>query len=234
MLLNYLTYWKNEAINILYPQNCMLCHNPLTECEVKICMLCLYKLPNPLQNHEYENMLSFPKEVVHIHNLWSLQENNIVQVLIHQLKYKYNVKLGIYLGHFWGIKIQENKRLSLWIKANNPLFVALPLHVRAQRKRGYNQSQLLIEGIRKKILSIQCASLHTKRIKNTQSQTQLSAKKRIINIQGAFSIVPNVFKDKNVIIIDDIMTTGATTHELVSLFIKHGIKKISIFTLIKS
>ena len=229
-----LKFWKNGLISLIFSNSCISCHQPLIEYETRICISCLHSLPTILPNSKHENIVSYPKQVVLIHSLWSLHESNILHILIHQLKYQYNMNLGIYLGRFWGKKIRQNRSLFQWILDNNPLFIALPLHIKSQNKRGYNQSQLLIDGIKKEFPSIQCASSHAKRIINTKSQTRLSASQRIVNIKEAFYVDSTIFDNRNIIIIDDILTTGATTYELASLLIRRKAKKIAIFTLIKS
>jgi len=109
--------------------------------------------------------------------------------------------------------------------------VPVPLFSSKLRERSYNQSELLAKAISREF-NISISKNIAKRIKNTKSQTILSQKERWTNIGGAFKIEPSInINNKNILIIDDLITTGATVSELSKLLKEHGAATVGILTL---
>jgi len=111
------------------------------------------------------------------------------------------------------------------------IIVPIPLHPTRLRERGYNQSQLLSENISKEF-NIRHSPLNLMRIRNTRNQALLKEKERWTNIQGAFKIKdPLEFFAKSVLIVDDLLTTGATASEVARILKEAGAQKVSVLTL---
>lgn len=108
--------------------------------------------------------------------------------------------------------------------------VPIPLHSTRLRERGYNQSQLLAEGISQKFrIALSCNNIQ--RIRHTPNQALLTRKERFTNIQGAFRISrPLQFKNRNCLLIDDLLTTGATASETARVLKAAGAKKVGLLT----
>jgi len=107
----------------------------------------------------------------------------------------------------------------------------IPLFSTRLRERGYNQSQLLAEPIAQKY-SIPLSLRHLTRVRNTEHQTFLKEKERWTNIQGAFRISnPAEVSGKNILIIDDLLTTGATASEAARTLKAAGAAVVGVFTL---
>jgi len=146
----------------------------------------------------------------------------LIQNLIHALKYQGCKSLGVALGKYAGIQVRPMIPPELDL-----VLIPIPLHPIKLRERGYNQSDYIAEGfavslqlpVRKDIL---------RRIKNTVTQTQLTAEERHQNMQDAFSVKKNVdlTKVKNVILIDDVLTTGSTMNSAAEVLKKVGIQRI--------
>jgi len=106
--------------------------------------------------------------------------------------------------------------------------VPIPLYKSKLRRRGYNQAQLLAQGLSKK-LNIPTIDMLL-RVKNTPSQVGLERKKRIENITGAFSVAPNPSADgsqyPNIFLVDDVLTTGSTLLEAANVLKRNGAKKV--------
>ena len=111
------------------------------------------------------------------------------------------------------------------------LIVPVPLSSTRQRERGYNQSQLLAEQIALNY-SLKLSINNLIRTRHTNFQAQLSVKERWTNIHGAFRIKhPSEFQNKSVLVIDDLLTTGATASEAARVLRNSGANEIGVLTL---
>ncbi|MCH5143311.1 MAG: ComF family protein [Clostridiales bacterium] len=106
----------------------------------------------------------------------------------------------------------------------------VPLTKKSAYKRGYNQSKLLAKSLSKRIQTpLLCGAI--KRIKSGKAQKGLTGKQRIENVKGAFKVVKrDKFKDKNVLLVDDILTTGSTVNEISRILLKAGAKAVYVAT----
>jgi len=122
--------------------------------------------------------------------------------------------------------IQKEVFMTSLQKSNQTYLVPVPLHKSKLRKRGYNQAQLLTQGLSKK-LNIPAIDMLV-RVKNTPSQVGLERKKRIENISGAFSLAPNILISQypNIFLVDDVLTTGSTLLEAANVLKRKGTKKV--------
>ena len=107
------------------------------------------------------------------------------------------------------------------------VLVPVPLHARRLRQRGYNQALELARPVAKH-LDIELDVNSCLRHKATAEQMGLPAKKRASNLKGAFAVVKS-FEDKHVAIIDDVMTTGSTVHELTQQLINSGARQVDVW-----
>ena len=124
--------------------------------------------------------------------------------------------------------------LTEFIKQNNiehfELIIPVPLHWKKEFARGFNQSALLSVYLGRN-LHKKCLLGNLTKTRNTISQTKLSGSKRTQNVKGSFKIrKPELIKNKDILLIDDIYTTGATTQEIKGLLKKQGARSINILT----
>ena len=108
--------------------------------------------------------------------------------------------------------------------------IPVPLHRSRQRKRGYNQAQILAEEIGKK-LEIPVKKDVVKRIQKTRPQKELGSRERIQNLKGAFGVSRSWIPKKCVLVIDDIYTTGNTIHRVAEVLKKAGVQKVYFLTI---
>ncbi len=147
--------------------------------------------------------------------------------LIHCFKYQQKTYLRTYFSHLM-IEFLNCYAVDL---SGFEAAVPVPLHCVRARERGYNQSQLLLEGLGT-TLKIPTIKNNLFRMKNTSNQALLGKKDRWTNIHGAFRIKdPLAFKNKSVLVIDDLLTTGATVSEAARLLKESGAKKVGVLTL---
>jgi ComF family protein len=132
-------------------------------------------------------------------------KHSLVQSLIHQLKYKGNRDIGHYLGTKLGESVLGSGRFM-----DLDALVPLPLHPRKMRKRGYNQATILCEAMAE-VLRIPVIDNAVTRGSATETQTRKSRLERWQNMEGKFKLAdPPLLKNKNILLVDDIITTGAT------------------------
>src|ERR1700722_11476393 len=198
-----------DFIGLFYPEVCICCGEGLGTKEDLVCTMCIYKLPKTNFHTAADNPLAKVfwgrVDVNAVSAYCHYQKGNMVQDLVHELKYKGKKELGIDIGKWYG---HDLKTSPLFNKADYILYI--PLHPSKLRKRGYNQSACFAEGLSK---SMGIAVLHDalSRIKNTDTQTRKSRYERWENVEGIFKVdMIEELKGKHVLLVDDIITTGAT------------------------
>ncbi|PIU68608.1 MAG: ComF family protein [Armatimonadetes bacterium CG07_land_8_20_14_0_80_40_9] len=162
---------------------------------------------------------------------------------IHKFKYQGKKRLAIDLGKLMVEYLRKEKEDFPQTPIKEHQFppyqeidclVPVPLHPSRLRERGFNQSELLAEVIRKD-LGIPLLNDTLLRIKATQSQTKLSREERIKNVKGAFAIIDaDSFSNKTILLIDDMFTTGETINECAKALKEAKVKKIAVLTLART
>jgi ComF family protein len=152
-------------------------------------------------------------------------KDSIMQSLMHELKYRGNKDLGIQLGTIMGQQIQRSARFPV-----NGL-IPLPLFPGKQKRRGYNQAGLLCRGMAA-IMNIPVFDKAVSRPAHTETQTRKGRIERWKNIEGKF-MIKNIseIKGKHLLLVDDVVTTGATLESCGNELLKAGNIKLSVATL---
>jgi len=151
------------------------------------------------------------------------RKTGIVQHLLHQLKYNHHPEVGKRLGMFFG-----NEMKDLGLDNEFDMIVPMPLHHSRQRKRGYNQSTLFAEGLE---LSLEkpCYDNIIIRQKNTSSQTRKNKAERWENVKCAFRVPDSKrIQNQRILLVDDIITTGASLEACGQELLHHGCKELSV------
>ena len=139
--------------------------------------------------------------------------------LIHHLKYNGIIEIAPILGGMLVSRLQKSKLRG------QKVLVPVPLHWFKKRSRGFNQAEILAKLVGKKLKIPVVSTL--KRIKNTKSQVELSGKLRRKNLEGAFVCANNgAVKDKTVILVDDVSTTGTTLEECAKVLRAAGARQV--------
>lgn len=200
-------------IEIIYPteHNCIICNDD--DC-YGICDNCLRKI-NTIPVEHQNDIISYG------------YYGGILKKLILDFKYKSNFTAGSILAHLLSEFIINN------IDYKNYVITYVPLSKRSKKKRGFNQCEYISKYIGKK-LSIECIDAIVK-CKETKEQKTLNKSERMLNIKDAFKIKSKInLKNVNIMLIDDVTTTGATLRECCRILKKDGVNDIKLLTLAKS
>jgi ComF family protein len=143
------------------------------------------------------------------------------QKLIHGFKYQQKLSLGKRLGRSLGERLLKDKIIERF-----DYLIPVPLHFARKRERGFNQSEILAQEL-SEVTDLPVLKKVLKRIKNTKDQTKLTPEERIENVKGAFTLIdPEKIEGKRIILIDDVITTGATLSECASVLKEAGAERV--------
>jgi ComF family protein len=199
----------NDFISLIFPRICAGCGNSLFKNEEVLCSFCEYHLPKTNFHHDPENPVTrlFTGRVVIETGAAYLYFNkgSNVQRLVHHLKYKGRKDVGIYLGDQYG---QLLKYAPLFNSAD--AIIPVPLHKKKYMQRGYNQSEQFAIGLAGSMKIPVNKHLLT-RTKATETQTRKSRFSRYQNVKEIFAVnSPDEWMGKYLVLVDDVITTGAT------------------------
>ena len=211
--LNRLQAYSTGFLHLFFPHICMHCGSEELQAENVLCELCEKNLP-------YTHFLPIEKNIIEkifwgrvsIHEAGAslfFTKDSIVQSLIFALKYKNQKKAGRLLGNIIGQDLLNSQRFK-----NIDCMIPIPLSKKKQRARGYNQALVICEGIQEKLPHIQILPLLLKH-KNAISQTSKDRIERTQLSPQSYSIInPVQIAEKNVLVVDDVITTGATIESI--------------------
>jgi len=178
-----------------------------------------------------ENILEIRKKITsdNFNSYLLFKNDNPVQTIIHFLKYKGFSKIGTFMGYYLG---QEYIKSFRKIK-DYDIICPVPLYKTKVRERGYNQSEFICNGLNS-VLGLNQFNNLLIRTRHTKSQTHLKYFERLSNVKGAFKI-NEAYKDKiqgkSILLVDDVVTTGATINEVIKVLRNEKVKEISAFTI---
>ena len=220
----------NDFIRLFYPKICSSCEDQLVANEKTICTICRHDLP-------LTNFTSFKENGVTQtfygrigiekgYSLLFFKKESITQKLIHELKYRGNEEIGEFFGNWIGEIVREKDEFK-----EVDFIIPVPLHPRKLKQRGYNQVSKFGITLANQ-LNIPFLENELVRVSSTKTQTLKARFERFSNIDTKFLLKnPDVFKNKHILIIDDVITTGATLESCANEFQKSENCKISILTM---
>jgi len=220
----------HQIFNLFYPELCSICKNQLIEGEKAICISCISDLPVTnfcnLTNNNVETSFYGRIPIEEATSLFFFHKKGKVQKLIHQLKYKGNQQIGSVLGNWLG----ENMVLSNRFK-DLDCIIAVPLHPKKLKKRGFNQLTTFGQVLSQK-LGIPMIENVLIKVSSSQTQTKKSRFDRSTNMIEKFELLDyEAIKNKHILLIDDIITTGATLEACSIQLLRSENIKISIATM---
>ncbi|MBU2491147.1 MAG: ComF family protein [Bacteroidetes bacterium] len=206
-----MSLFTTSFIDFFLPRECISCSRKLTYEEESICEKCYSQIKYAglsFLDSEFEKKFQKDSLIKDFLSLFIFEEESPVRSLLHGLKYQNRFRIGNFLGKILAANFED--KINNW---NPDLIIPIPLHKLKKAERGYNQSYYIAKGLGKRI-GIPVKTNVIIRNKFTSTQTKLNAENRKENIRNAFSVIKE--KDiigKNIILLDDVITTGATVSE---------------------
>lgn len=193
----------------LFPSTCAACGKVLVTGEEQLCLHCLASLApsgySTFSNNPAERQLAGLPHLVAASAMLLYKRDGIVQQVVHSMKFHGNSELCVLMGRQMGLDLRRSGRFD-----DVDLLVPVPLHWLRQISRGYNQSRLLCRGMAE-ILDLPIATGNLIRTRYTRKQSLQSTAARSSNVEGAFSLRhPERLAGKHILLVDDVLTTGAT------------------------
>lgn len=230
---NILLHWESNKkrgrllftsfFDFFLPRLCSACKNKLSSAEQFVCDHCFHNIktvtPAQLQS-EFERKFLQEKLISGFQSLLVFEKDKEFQSIVHELKYNGKFRIGIFLGKLVAINLKEI--IQEW---DADLIIPVPLHSLKKAERGYNQAYFIAIGVNK-ILNIPVNQSIIARSRFTESQTTMNLLQRKENIKDAFELRKNKIAGQRIIILDDIITTGATTNECAKILLNANADKV--------
>lgn len=218
-----------DLIHLFFPHLCVGCGSDVINIDHQLCLRCIADLPftnffkqpaNPVETKFYGRL-----NLINAASGYFFTKDSLIENLIYELKYKGNKPIGFYMGKLLGNMLLQSRY------QNVDLIIPLPLNARRHRKRGYNQSEVLCEGIAS-VWSKPVINDAVIRKVNTETQTHRGRITRWENMDGVFAVSdPSVIKNKHILLVDDVVTTGASLEACGAEILKIPGATLSIATL---
>lgn len=220
----------DDFISLLIPRLCYGCGNNLLRNENLICTECYILIPRTNYHLKPDNpvaQLFWGRCLIEKAAAFSFYtRDSRIRKLIHQLKYKGIREVGIELGRIYGLSLKSSGFLD-----GIDIIIPVPLHPSKQRKRGFNQSEMICEGI-SDVTGLKTDTGLLVRRSMTKTQTKKSRYDRWTNVEGIFQVTdPAVLIDKHILIVDDVITTGSTIEACVNELLNVENLKVSVAAL---
>ena len=199
----------NDVWEFFFPRYCVICGKRLLQGEEHFCMSCLCALPRirfrNLENNEIAKLLWGKMPIERASAFLYYSKGGDVRDVLFQLKYYGNQRIGNFLGRCMAKELSA----SGFFEGIDGI-VPVPLHLKKRKARGYNQSELLAEGI-SSVVGIPVLKDALRRRQYTDTQTRKSNYERWSNVMDVFEgTSPGRLSGKHILLVDDVLTTGAT------------------------
>jgi len=219
-----------DFFHTLFPNLCVACDAVPKVKGSSFCLDCVKELPYTdhfiLSNNNVKQHFIGRIPVQHVAALFYFKSDGIVQNMLHKLKYKKNQEVGIVMGELLGKKLLESPHFS-----KIDIIIPVPIHPKKQLERGYNQSEIIGRSL-SKYSQIPMISDAVKKTIHNESQTGKSRVERTENVKTVYQLNPkrNV-KGLHLLIVDDVITTGATVEACCMELLKGQPASISIVSI---
>ena len=223
--------WFHSFWSLLFPRCCVVCGSPLSRGEECFCTCCNINLPRTGFHLRKDNPVEclFWGRIPGLKRASSFlfyRKGSDFRRILHMLKYGGYKELGEVMGRYMSAELSSGEFFD-----GVDMIIPVPLHRKKQKLRGYNQSEWIARGIASVTGIPLCAECMI-REKNTETQTRKSTFERWENVEGIFRLCDTVhFEGKHVLLVDDVLTTGATTVACASAFAGVSGIRISVLTL---
>ena len=223
------TYFE-DFLSLFYPKLCLSCRENLPIQQKTLCLKCQFRLPKTNFHLEKEN--PFTQRFYGRIDLYSgaalyyFTKAGLTQQLIHELKYNGKKSIGYQLGQLYGSQLLASPHFH-----SVDLIIPVPLHPRRERQRGYNQSDQFASGL-SDTMQRPWSRKYLYRKVATTTQTKKSQLERFTNVASAFDLRDGAkLKDLHILLVDDVLTTGATLEACAQVLLNAAPKHLSLATI---
>ncbi len=222
--------WFDAFVMLFYPKVCLVCAMPLRASEECLCVKCQIEMPRTnlhlKKDNEAEQLFWGKLEIERVSAYFYYRRGSDYREIIHQLKYKGRQEVGRMMGRCMAAELSDVGFFS-----EIDLIIPIPLHAKKKSSRGYNQSECIAEGI-SAFTGICVDATSVSRQKYTATQTRKSVYERWANVDGIFELSNSEkFVGKHILLVDDVLTTGATCAACAAVFANTPDIKLSVLTL---
>lgn len=219
----------DDFVSFIWPSTCASCNERLFKHEDTICTNCLIKLPRThfhlWKENDFHRLFWGKVNIEYATAFFFFLKESKYRKLIHKLKYQHMPEIGVILGRELGYEIAQS------VFSEIDLIVPVPLHPKKEFIRGYNQSDKIAIGLGQGMgKPIDCKTL----IRNTHtaSQTRKNRYERWENVNSIFTVTNHeIFRNKHILIVDDVVTTGSTLESCIVEVLNAGAAKVSLAAL---
>lgn len=219
-----------DIVNLFFPRICQACGNALAPADEEICLSCLYLLPytdfHQITDNPMAQSLWGRVPVEGAASFLYFHKGTRVQHMIHRFKYKRRHQIGTFLGRIYGFELLKHSPYN-----TVDMIIPVPLFRKKQLKRGYNQSEILAKGL-SIALGVPVETNILFRTMESASQTRKTRAERWDNVKEIFKVIhPEQLEGKHILLVDDVLTTGATIEACAATLLKDSNVRISVVTI---
>lgn len=223
----------SDVSDVAYPDLCLGCGKTLTDNEKSLCISCLVQLAetgmHKTEPNEITELFINKSPIVHGCSYFKYIKEGLLQRLIHDLKYHGHPEIGIILGTIAARGIKQTGIFN-----DIDYILPVPLHPLKLKIRGYNQSEIIAQGL-SQVLDIPINTTLLTKIIFNETQTKKHRIERYFNSQNLFHVESlSQFYNKHFLVVDDVLTTGATLESCINEVKTIPGVKVSIFTLARA
>lgn len=216
----------SDLLSLVYPETCFNCNDTLISAEKFICTQCKADMPRTNDHLNPINSLfqkfAYEEKIGTVSSFLYFTKGGVAQKLLHNLKYNGLKEIGNTLGEWYGHDLAGYLRTDL--------ILPVPIHKSKKRKRGYNQSLHIAEGIASSLGHGTIRQDLVERTRKTTSQTRKSKVERWLNIENVYSDCCEDLSGVRVLIVDDVITTGATIGMLCEKLKKANVERVDVIS----
>lgn len=222
-----------SILNLFYPKQCLHCHRHLLADEVLLCSACRHHLPETgfceRTDNPVETIFKGRVPIIQATALLFFRKKGISQELIHHLKYKGRQDVGVFFGKWMGAELKQSKRFS-----SLDVIIKVPLHPKKKKLRGYNQLTSFAEELSKNLYLPVVEDILIK-VGTSTSQTKKGRFGRFEKIDEKFHCKDTKsLRGKHILLVDDVITTGATLEACTNELLKIPEVRISLAAMVIS
>lgn len=205
--------WMKAFVNLFFPELCEVCGAMLVNQEKMMCTDCLVELPRTdyhlIPENPIEKLFWGRVRIEKATAFFRYSKGSSYHHILHKLKYSGKKEIGFEMGRLFAFSLQGTEF------QHTDCIIPVPLHPKKERKRGYNQSYWIALGL-SAVLQVPVDHTSVVRIENSSTQTRKNRMERWENVQDIFDVIhPELLENKRIILVDDVITTGATLEGLI-------------------